>query len=394
MNYAIAVFEGMGCEVRPVAMESRQIRCLIAIIVGGHMLKKDERRVRVGVLGCGPIAQAAHFESCTKARNVDLHAICDVAPDLLERMAWTHKPARTYSDYDAMLADPELDAVIVATSDTYHVPASIAALEAGKHVLCEKPIGVSVEDVEGLSLAVKASGMVFQVGHMKRFDAGLQAAKAFIDTDIGELLALKAWYCDSTHRYAVTDAVQPLMVASSQAKRPSGNPKADLRRYYMLAHGSHLVDTARYFAGEIVEVEARLNERFGAYCWFVDVAYANGTLGHLDLTVSIRMDWHEGFQIYGENGSVLGKTFNPWLHKTSEVDIFDERDATTRRVLGADGHFYRRQLEGFAATILEEIPSQAAGIDDGVASVRAMVAIAESVRTRRPVRLADATGAV
>ena len=51
------------------------------------MPRKDERRLRIGVLGCGPIAQAAHFESCAKARNADLYAICDVADDLRERMA-------------------------------------------------------------------------------------------------------------------------------------------------------------------------------------------------------------------------------------------------------------------------------------------------------------------
>ena len=358
------------------------------------MPPKDGRTLKVGVLGCGPIAQAAHFESCTKARNADLHAICDVAPDLLERMAWTHKPERTFSDFDAMLADPALDAVIIATSDAFHVPASIAALEAGKHVLCEKPIGVDVAEVERLQTAVSRSGRILQVGHMKRFDAGLQAAKGFIDDGMGEMLALKAWYCDNTHRYASTDALQPLMVASSAARRPSGNPKADLRRYYMLAHGSHLVDTARFFAGDVVEVHARLNERFGAYCWFVDVAFANRSLGHHDRTVQVSMDWLEGFQIYGQNGSVVGKTFNPWYYKSSEVDVFDERDASTRRVLGADGHFYRRQLEGFAATILDGAPMRGATIEDGVASVRAMVAIAESARTGRPVRLTDATGAV
>jgi predicted dehydrogenase len=221
---------------------------------------KDARRLRVGVLGCGPIAQAAHFESCAKARNADLYAICDVAPNLLERMAWTHKPERTFSTYEAMLVDPAVEAVIVATSDAFHVDASIAALEAGKHVLCEKPLGIAVEETERLGAAVRSSGRVLQVGHMKRFDAGLETAKAFIDAEMGEMLALKAWYCDSTHRYAMTDAVQPLIVTSANARKPSGNPKADLRRYCMLAHGSHLVDTARYFGGEIVAVDARLSE--------------------------------------------------------------------------------------------------------------------------------------
>jgi predicted dehydrogenase len=358
------------------------------------MPAKESRLLRVGVLGCGPIAQAAHFESCTKARNAMLYAICDVADDLRDRMAATHAPTRSFNDYDAMLADPELEAVVIATSDAFHVPAALRALQAGKHVLCEKPLAVNIEQAESLRGAVKASGKVLQVGHMKRFDAGLQAAKAFIDGPMGQLVALKAWYCDNTHRYAMTDAVQPLIVTSTLAKKPSENPKADLDRYYMLAHGSHLVDTARFFGGEIVAVDARLLNRAGIRCWFVDVEFASGTLGHLDLTVAVRMDWHEGFQIYGVGGSILGKTYNPWYYKSSEVDIFHESDGATHRVLGADGHFYRRQLEGFADTVLTGAPQYGADLEDGIASVRAMVAIAQSARSGRPVRLSDVSGAL
>ena len=355
------------------------------------MPSKESRLLRVGVLGCGPIAQAAHFESCTKARNATLHAICDVADDLRERMAATHAPVRSYADYATMLADPELEAVIIATSDAFHVPGARMALAAGKHVLCEKPLATSVEEAESLRGA--AGKLVLQVGHMKRYDAGLQAAKAFVDGEMGAMVALKAWYCDSTHRYPMTDAVQPLMVTSAHARKPAENPKADLDRYYMLAHGSHLVDTARYFGGEIEAVSARLLNRAGIRSWFVDVSFANGVLGHLDLTVAVRMDWHEGFQIYGENGSILAKTYNPWYYKTSEVDIFHESDGTTRRVLGADGHFYRRQLEGFADTVLTGRSTGGADLEDGIASVRAMVAIAQSERHGgQTVRLADVAG--
>ncbi len=357
-------------------------------------MTKDERRLKVGILGCGPIAQAAHFESANKARNAELHAICDVADDLRERMAATYAPARSFRDYDEMLADPELDAVVIATADAFHVAASERALSAGKHVLCEKPLGVAVEEVERLKSAVQSSGRLLQVGHMKRFDAGLQSAKAFIDGEMGEMLALKAWYCDSTHRYAMTDAVQPQIIKSANARKPAQDPKADLERYYMLAHGCHLLDTARYFGGEIVEVDARLRNRFGAWCWFVDVAFASGALGHLDLTVAVRMDWHEGFQIYGQNGSVTAKTYNPWYYKTSDVDIFHEATGETTRVLGADGHFYRRQLEAFADCILHGKPMTGADIDDGIASVRGMAAIAQSVRSGRPVKLSEVTGQV
>ena len=358
------------------------------------MIKKQKRRLRVGVLGCGPIAQFAHFESCAKAANADLYAICDVAEDLRARMAATWQPTRSFSTYDAMLANPELEAVIIATSDAFHVAAATQALHAGKHVLCEKPVGIAVEEVEALAKSVAATGKVLQIGHMKRFDPGLEAARDFARDGMGQQLALKAWYCDSTHRYTVTDAVQPLPVLSALARKPTDNPKADLARYNMLAHGSHLVDTARFLCGDLIEVQARLNTRFGAHCWFVDVAFANGAIGHLDLTVAVRMDWHEGLTLYGEHGSITAKTYNPWYYKSSDVEIFDERDATTRRPLGADGHFYRRQLEGFADTILAGAPMRGADIADGIAGVRAMVAIAQSVRSGKPVRLTDVSGPV
>lgn len=354
----------------------------------------QDKRLALGVLGCGPIAQAAHFEAANKARNVTLHAICDLADDLRARMAATHAPRKAYARYEDMLADPELEAVVIATADAFHVPATLAALRAGKHVLCEKPLGISVEEVETLRAAVRASGKVLQVGHMKRFDPGIQSARAFIAEEMGEMLALKAWYCDSTHRYAVTDAVQPQILRSAQAKRPAVDPKADLERYYMLAHGCHLLDTARFLGGEILELQARLRHRFGAWCWFVDVAFASGVMGHLDLTVAVRMDWHEGFQIYGEQGSILGKTYNPWLYRASEVDIFHEATGMTTRVLGADAHVYRRQLEAFADVILADAPMTGAGIEDGIASVRGMAAIAQSVQSGQPVRLAEVGGAV
>jgi predicted dehydrogenase len=350
--------------------------------------------LHVGILGAGPIAQFAHLESCQKASNARLYAICDVATDLVERVAAFYAPDRTFQVYEEMLADPALDAVIIATSDAFHVPAAIQALEAGKHVLCEKPLATGLDEILALRAVQQRCARQVQVGHMKRFDPGLQAARAFIDDGMGELQAIKAWYCDSTYRYTNTDAVQPLPIRSDTARKPEGDPKADKEQYFMLAHGSHLVDTARYFGGPVVAVSARLNTRFGSYCWFVDVEYANGCLGHLDLTVAVRMDWHEGFQIYGEHGAILGKTYNPWYYRASEVDIFRQSTASSERVLGADGHFYRRQLEGFARSILNGTPLEGADIDDGEASVRAMIAIRESVRQGRRIQLAEVSGAV
>jgi predicted dehydrogenase len=212
--------------------------------------------------------------------------------------------------------------------------------------------------------------------------------------DMGQLLALKAWYCDSTYRYTMTDNLQPILVTSAYARRPVGDPKANKRRYYLLGHGSHLVDTARFLGGEIVRVQARLVQKFGAYCWFVATEFADGSVGHLDLTMAVRMDWHEGFQVYGEYGNVLGKTPNPWYLQSSQVECFSVRDGQYHRVLGADAHVYRLQLEGFADTILYGAPLQGASIEDGVAALRTLVAISRSVETGAWVSLADVIGGV
>jgi predicted dehydrogenase len=358
------------------------------------MIEKEARLLRIGVVGAGPIAQAAHFEACRKARNAELYAICDLAADLVSSMAAIHHPRVTYLDYDEMLADPNVEAVIVATADQFHVAMAAQALAAGKHVLVEKPLGVNVEECEALRQQVQASGLVLQVGTMKRFDPGIALAHQFIQQEMGQRLALKAWYCDSTYRYMMTDNLQPILVSSTQVRRPAGNPKADKRRYYLLTHASHLVDTARFLGGEIVRVQARLVEKFGAYCWFVPVEFADGSVGHLDLTMAVRMDWHEGFQVYGEYGSVIGKTFNPWYLRSSEVECFSIRDGQYRRVLGADAHFYKLQIEGFADTILHGTPQHGAGIEDGVAAIRTLVAISRSVETNAWVSVADVTGGV
>jgi predicted dehydrogenase len=352
----------------------------------------DDRRLRIGVLGCGQISQAAHFEAVRKSRNAELFAICDLAADLVAKMEAIHEPRRAYTSYEAMLADPEVDAVIIGTADQFHVANALQALEAGKHVLVEKPLGVTVEECETLRSKVRDTGLILQVGTMKRFDPGIAFARRFIQEEIGELLALKAWYCDSTERYAMTNAVQPIIEMSANARRPAGDPKADRQRYYLLGHGSHLVDTARFLGGEIVAVRARLARKFGAYSWFAETEFANGALGQLDLTLAVRMDWHEGFQIYGEHGSVLGKTYNPWYFKTSEVECYSARDGQYHRPLGADAQFYRLQVEGFADAVLNGAPMSGADADDGTQALRGLAAMSRSVESGDWVRLADVTG--
>jgi len=355
---------------------------------------KEKRLLRVGILGCGPIAQFGHLEAVQKARNAELYAVCDLAEDLVNKLGTFYGAKKLYTDYDAMLADPQLEMVIIATADAFHIEASRKAIEAGKHVLVEKPLGITVENCERLIPILEKHPVTFQVAHMKRFDPGIAFAKQFVENELGTMMGYKAWYCDSTLRYDATDSVHPVHFTSQNAKKPKENPKANLQQYYMLAHGSHLIDLAYFLAGAIVSVQARLQEQEGMYCWFVDTEFANGSNGHLDLTVAIREDWHEGFHIYGTQGTVMGKIHNPWYFKPAEVRAFSQKNSSYTQKLDNNAHTYKLQVEAMADTILHEKPQIGTTLQEGIEVVKIMTAINESVRTGRRIFIKDAKGTV
>ncbi|GAB3078960.1 Gfo/Idh/MocA family oxidoreductase [Micromonospora schwarzwaldensis] len=351
-----------------------------------------DQKFHIGVVGAGLVAQTAHLEGVRKSRSAVLYAICDAAEDLLRRVADIHRPVTTFADYDAMLADDRVDAVIVAVADEFHAALSIRALEAGKHVIVEKPMATTVEDAQAMAEAARRNDRIVLVGHEKRYDPGVAFARDFIQDEIGEVIALKHWYADSAYRYRMTDTLQPVIESSPAAVRPPGDPKGDRQRYLVLAHGSHLFDTARYLGGPIDAVRARLSTRAGSHCWFVEVAFANGCLGHLDLTVAVRMDWWEGFQVYGAEGSVLGRIFHPWYRRAAEVQAFSTRDALFRQPLGADADVFRLQVDDLVSAATGGSALRGADVEDGLACVRGMVALARSVRSGDWVTLADVSG--
>ena len=233
------------------------------------MHKKEKRCLRLGILGCGMMCQAAHFESALKARNVELYAICDVAENLLDKMAGMYGCRKRYTSYKEMLEDKEIEAVLIGIGDQFHASCARQALLAGKHVFVEKPMGVTVEECQEMERLVEKTGLTLQVGFMKRFDEGIQFSRRFIREEIGEVLTVKAWYCDGTSRYKLTDNVQPYIFTSSHSRKPEGNPKANRENYYLLGHSSHLFDTVRYLLGEIISVEARLVHKEDMYSWII-----------------------------------------------------------------------------------------------------------------------------
>jgi predicted dehydrogenase len=354
-------------------------------------MKKDDRRLRIGLLGCGPISQAAHLDAIRKARNADLYAICDAARDLTDRLAAVCQPHEVYYDFDEMLADRRVEAVVIAVADQFHVPLCRQALAAGKPVLIEKPLGVSVEECEDLRDVVARTGVVLQVGNNRRFEPGMTEARRFLREEAGDLLALDAWYYDSVYRYTMQDNLYPVPVESANVKRPAGDWKANRQRYLLITHGVHLLDTARFLAGPLVAVHARHSAQGQMHGWSIQVEFASGALGQLSLICPRRGDFEEGFRAHGAHGSVFGQAPLPWFQR-ARVECF--KDGEYRRLLGEDGFTFKRQIEGFADVVLHGAPQHGATLDDGIAAVRGLVAVSQSVASGERVRLADVSGRV
>ena len=317
--------------------------------------------VRIGLLGCGAISQFAHVPALMRADGIAFSAICDGAPDLLHTMGARAGVSSLFTDYDEFLEKSDVDAVLIAVPDEFHLPLARQALEAGKHVLLEKPLGVNSEACAELSEAVRRSGKKLQVGCMKRYDPGISFAQTFIRERVGEIFSASGWYRDSMFRYDMQDAILPRPVTSSRAIRPAVDPKTSERRHYSLVtHGAHLFDTLRFLAGDVSTMSASVVEKANQYSWHGLVHFESGALGHFELSVKVSGDYSEGYFVHGEHGSVEIRTFLPFYYQSSEVRAFDGRTQQWSAPLGSDSNPYKNQIEAFARAILDK-PSHHSG---------------------------------
>lgn len=355
-------------------------------------------KLRIGVVGCGPIAQNAHLPAIEKARDIRLQAIADTDAGLREAVALRYRAHSAYKHSDEILADPNVDLVILAVGDRFHVPLAKDAIRAGKHVLVEKPLGISTQECEELRSLVP-SDRVFAIGCNRRFLPGVKAAKAFAARS-QSIASYTAFYYDSTFRHGITQPnLFPLELHNSGGvtKSSATDWKATNRRIYnLLTHSPHLLDLADYLVGQIEKVRAVHRERdisptvTGArilsHVWHVEVGFVpgpgetEGATGHFELVLPRHGEFAEGFKLETNLGRALVEYPYVWFQKEERVEIYDAATKTVSRPDGQDANTFRMQLESLADTILHGTPMVNANLEDGIRAVKVMVAIGHSAR--------------
>ena len=192
-------------------------------------------KVRIGLIGAGGIANGAHIPGYKAiADQVDIVACADVNRATAERTAAQHGIAGVYESYEDMLARERLDGVSICTPNKFHAPAAIKALEAGCHVLCEKPPAITGDEARAMEAAAQRAGKILTFGFMFRFSPEVQAAKRFAEA--GSLGEIYTGRVTAVRRRGI-----PSWGVFTNKDLQGGGPLIDI--------GVHMLDSALYVMG-------------------------------------------------------------------------------------------------------------------------------------------------
>ncbi|MCS6778026.1 MAG: Gfo/Idh/MocA family oxidoreductase [Chloroherpetonaceae bacterium] len=194
-----------------------------------------EKKVRIGVIGTGGIANAAHLPGYAQIPDLcEIVALCDIDPKALEKTLQKYPVQHTFTDHRKMLEMDELDAVSICTPNDAHYQCTIDALNAGKHVLCEKPIALNARQAREMVETANRQGRILQVGYNSRFAPTNQALKRFIDHgELGEIYYARA---QSLRIRGI-----PSWGVFIDRERQGGGPLIDI--------GVHILDLTLWFMG-------------------------------------------------------------------------------------------------------------------------------------------------
>ncbi len=212
--------------------------------------------MKVGVIGCGSIAKQRHAHEYALNPEVQIAGFFDLNPARAQALADVYG-GRVYESVEALLADPQIDAVSVCVANAYHAPTAIKALAAGKHVLCEKPMAVTLADCEAMIAAAKAAGKRLMIGQNQRLAPTHVKAKQILQSgQMGRILAFQSTFGHGgPESWSMDKSANTWFFKKSAAAFGS---MADL--------GIHKIDVIRYLVGsEITSVyskQAVLDKKF------------------------------------------------------------------------------------------------------------------------------------
>ncbi len=332
------------------------------------------KKVRLGIIGATGFASKRPMPGLRLARNCVLKGFCGRRgrEDALRQIAEQYKVAKVYTDVDELLADPQIDAVYIATPVDLHKRHTIAAARAGKHVLVEKPMALNVRECNRMVAACEENKVKLQVGYMRRFHPHHAKIKQIIDSGkLGRIVEARIqthlWYPKHEGSWRQDPA------------RGGGGAFMDV--------GSHCLELIEFFLGRIKWVQG-FAESVVFDCKVEDLSLAivgfdTKAVGIIDASFVIPHS-QNAIEIYGTKGTLVARrTAGPFTDP--ELMLLDDRG--TRTITGrTKKDQFQGEFEHFADAILNDKQPDVDG-QAGSRNLKQILAVYRSAREKRRVSL-------
>lgn len=350
-------------------------------------------KLRVGLVGAGSIAQF-HVQSYAKHPDVEIVGVADLKLDRAQAMASAYGIPNTFDNHHDLLAMDGLDAISVCTWNNSHAEVSIDALNAGKDVLCEKPLSRTVAEALEVQKAVGATGRVLEVGYVRRYGLNTQILKKFVDSgDLGDIYYSKAssirrmgnpggWFADVKRSGGgplidigvhVIDLAWYLM-GSPKPVTVSGNS------YHYLGNRANVIGKARYQVSDYDPTQNTVEDMANAV-----IRFENGASLLVDVAFSLHASEDTlAVAVFGEKG---GAELEPSLLLVSEqhdtlLNIVPQLDYSTFRM----DEGFQTEIDHFVS-LCEGEAGPNAPVEHGVALMKMLRGVYESAESGREIQL-------
>ncbi len=341
--------------------------------------------VRWGVIGAGGIARRRTMpEGILKAANAQLAAVQDVKPGLAQEVAAQFKIARAYDNAEDLLADDNIDAVYIAVPVCYHKEIFLKAVDAGKHILIEKPLGLTVSEAEEMADAVGESDLCAMEGYMMKFHPlHAHARKQIADGKLGKIVSMRGqlscWF-------------PPMPNTWRQIPEQGGGGA-------IMDMSTHIYDLMQFLVGEeISEVQAFADSVVHDYpvedSSVTIVRFPSGCQAMIDCYFNVRDESvPRRLEIYGEGGAILaegtigqgGGTMRELIMSAGAgYDAGQKRAgeaASFQDVLVPERNMYQAEVEYMTNCILRGEEPEINTIDDGVQVMKVAHAAYKSAKS-------------
>lgn len=319
------------------------------------------KTLKIGLVGCGQIAQIAHIPYIIELPMLELKALCDISPMVVDGLGEKYRIFERYTDYEDMVKKADIDAVMITTKD--HYPVIMAALQAGKHVLVEKPMVFNVSQADDVIAAVKENERTLMVAYMKRYDPAYEyALNVFKEMKKIHMIRMHDFagsYLINNQIYeliAPTD-LDPEIVNKGQKEIEEGELKdigADRRKYlglhdillHLCVHDINVIHGAFGIPEKILFAQAYDDLFLNALLEYKDgkkLVWESGNEINL-------WDWDEQLWVYGKEKRVEIRFPFPYLKNATTVVNINQNEGPSsidKRVVTSFDEAFKREWKHF-----------------------------------------------